>query len=57
MSTARSGEDTPQPGPTLSSLIVRFDHFRPVLDSLAMNYRLNGLSMALARAAGPESVA
>ena len=45
MSTDGSGEDTPQPGPTLSSLIVRFDHFRPVLDSLAMNYRLNGLKL------------
>ena len=57
MSTTRSDEDYSEPGPTLTSSIARFDLSWPDISLLAMNYRLIGLSMALASTAGLDLAA
>ena len=56
-STDGSGEDLPDPGSTLSYLIVEFDPFWPGYPRLAMTYRLNGLSSREALTAGSHIAA
>ena len=56
-STIRSGEDPLQPGSTLSSRIEGFHPFWPVFLRLAMNTRLNGLSIVLDMAPSRKVVA
>ena len=57
VSTDRFDEDWTLPGSTLSLLIVQFHPSGPVYETLALNTRLNGLSIRLALAACLEVAA
>ena len=57
VSTNRSDEEWSHPGSTLSLEYVQFDPFWPDILRLALNTRLNGLSMGPYGTPGPKDAA